>query len=193
MPMATFGIFVLSATLVVQIFGRGFLPKFAKYVFILLAAAVLGAAVYDSIAQYKIWAGGGASKYLLPPYQNFGYFYFYAGTKFFSATLVAILAAIIIPRLAERLNKIYGERFFYNEEFGLMRLGIFLTGYPGFLIYLVFVLGAGVILSGAFAAMKKGRAPFYYFWMPLAISALVLAAFFSKTGLISQLLRLSAF
>jgi hypothetical protein len=121
----------------------------------------------------------------LPPYQSINYFYAYAGYHFFAPWLISLAAAIVISRLAGILNSKYGERFFENEEIWLMRLGIFLTGYPGFLFYLVLVLLAGVALSSVYTILKRGRAPLYYVWLPLAIIVLIIKDFLVPVSILN--------
>lgn len=151
---------------------------FLRPLFLLSIVFVFGASIYIAISQYQIWQQNDLTKLLLPPYRGIDYFFSYAGTRFFSPWLISLLAAIVIPRVAERLNKKHGERFFREEEFGLMRLGLFLTGYPGFLFYLIFVLSAGVLLSTLYSLLSRGRAPLYWLWVPLAIATVVLATWF---------------
>ena len=172
--MPIFAVAVAGLVFLAQFFYRRRLQLATRFFFLLGVAVVLGATFYSAFARYQDWHEGTFTQYLLPPYQSADYFLADVGKKFFAAPLIALLAALILPRIAEFLNKKYEERFFYGEEFGLMRLGIFLVGYPGFLFYLVLVLGAGLALSYLFLLLGKGRAPFLYFWMPAAVLTIVL-------------------
>ncbi len=173
-------IVLISAALlfvfIAQFLFGGRLSAILRYAFWLAVVIILGGAFYSAFAQYRGWAAGELTQFLLPPHQNINYFLVDVGKKIFAPPFIALLAALIILRLAERLNKRYGERFFYGEEFGLMRLGIFLTGYPGFLFYLILVLAASVFLSWLFTLLSYGRAPMRWFWMPAAIVTVVLLA-----------------
>lgn len=190
---------VLAAALGAQLtlrsrFLRGSLSaaslfRFLRLLFFLSAALIFGLAVFLAVFQYQIWQQNDLTKFLLPPHRDIGYFFSYAGTRFFAAWLIALLAAVVIPRIAERLNKKYGERFFYEEEFELMRLGIFLTGYPGFLFYLALVLVAALSSSLLHLLRRKGRAPTRWLWMPIALATVVLVSQFFPGEFIGQFIR----
>lgn len=165
---------VFGSVLGAQVFLRSFFRVYLKYVFMFAVPGVFAVLAYWSAVQYIVWQTDPLAQYLLPPYQGPEYFFSHIGKRFFAPWLIAALAAILVPRIAERLNKRYGERFFYKEEFRLMGLGIFLTGYPGFLFYLALVLSFGVLLSSIFVVLSRGRAPFTYFWMPAGILTVIL-------------------
>lgn len=166
----------------------GFAVRYFKYVFIVGALAVFAVQIYWSAVQHIVWQADPISRYLLPPYQSYEYFFSYIGKRFFAPWLISLLAAILIPRIAERFNKKYRERFFYNEEFGLMRLGIFFVGYPGFVFYIVSVLLFGILLSTFYLLLSWGRASFYYLWMPLAIGTVLLVSFLLPPTVINSFL-----
>ena len=113
-------------------------------------------------------------KYALPPHQGLYYFFSYVGVRFLGPWVLAFLAALLVSRLAKKLNKRFEDRFFESEEIELMTLGIFLTGYPGFFIYLILILGVGSLVSVVYTLFSKGRMPFYYLWIPLALSAIII-------------------
>jgi len=155
-----------------------------KIVFWGSVATIFGVLIYWSIIQYDLWAGNELTKTLLPPYQSFTFFYSYVGKRFFAPWLVSLLGAIFIGGLAHRLNNRFGNRFFEEGETKLLSLGVFLSGYPGFLIYLVLVFGAGFMGTIIFQLSSKGRFPFYYFWLPLAIVAIIITVWvFPRFGL----------
>ena len=162
--------------------------SFLRIAWIISVLAIFGTLVYWAVLQYRLWAGNDLTKTLLPPYQSFGYFYSYVGKRFFAPWLIALLFAIVVSRVSKLLNKKYGERFFENEEIELISFGIFLTGYPGFFIYLILILVLGVLFSTFFtllnffleklgrasSLLSKGRLPLYYFWIPTAILAIII-------------------
>ena len=154
-----------------------FSKSFAIFLRILWIVAVLtifGFLVSDSVAQYKLWGGSEMTKMFLPPHQSIGFFISYVGFRFFAPWILAFLASWGISRLARKLNERFGERFFENEEIEFMALGIFLSGYPGFFVYLFLILTVGSLASVFYTIFSKGRMPLYYFWMPLAISAIII-------------------
>jgi hypothetical protein len=81
---------------------------------------------------------------------------------------------VVFGFAAHYYNQRYDERFFEKEEIPILGLGIFLTGYPGFFYYIALVLIAAVIESVYFTVRKRGRAPLYYIWLPLAVFAIIL-------------------
>ncbi len=169
---------VLGIIFAMQIFRARVIEKFAKIAFFLATSVALGEVAWNSVSLYRSWAEGLATRFFLPPYQSLGYFYYTIGTRFIAHTLLALLAAIIVPRVAEWLNKKYDERFFYREEFWLMRLGIFAVGYPGFFFYLAAVAGFEIGFSGIYSLLGKGRASMRYFWMPAGILTIILVSWF---------------
>lgn len=163
---------VFIATFGAQLWRRSFSLRFVKIVFVSSAVITLAFSIYYSFLQYHAWQANAVTKFFLPPYAKPDYFTSSVGYKFFVPWLIALLFAVVLPRIVEHLNKQYGERFFHDEEIWLMRLGIFLVGYPGFLFYIIFILAFGVLLSLVYSLFSWGRAPFYYLWMPLAAASI---------------------
>ncbi len=148
--------------------------KFLKIIWTLSVLIIFGILFYWSYLQYSFWQGSEMTRYLLPPYQSISYFISYVGVRFFGPWFLALLASFLISGAVRFLNKKFEERFFEDEEIRLIALGIFLTGYPGFIFYLVSILVVGVLLSTFYFLLSKGRMPFYYFWMPMAIFAMIM-------------------
>ena len=88
---------------------------------------------------------------------------------------------MLVAYAARCLNRRFENRFFEKEEIQIIGLGIFLTGWPGFLFYLIFVLIVGVLLTTTYSLLTKGRAPLYFLWLPLAILTIL-----AKNWLIPQ-------
>jgi hypothetical protein len=235
MPLADkFSIVLLGLILGAQVCRRSFFLKYAEFAWRLSVAGVFCASLYWAWAQYRLWQASALSRFFLPPYQSWGYFFSYVGQRIFAPWLISFLAAIFISRLAGFFNRKYGERFFESEEISLMALGIFLTGYPGFFVYLILIFLGGILLSifsrpisesrhdgmrldwrgsrlstmektssvsseikrdcansihspcgswrvAGYFLLSRGRAPLYYFWLPMAISAILI-----KSWLIPQ-------
>ena len=117
-------------------------------------------------------------KFSLPPYQSLGYFFSYVGYRLLAPWLISLLAAILIARFAEYLNHKFDERFFEREETWLIMLGVFWTGYPGFLFYITMILLAATAASFFYSLFLRRRFPLYYFWMPMAVAAVLLRNWF---------------
>lgn len=177
---------VLGLTTGALFLRRSRLVKAIQYLTPLLACVIFLLLLFDAYQQFSLWQHDPFSQYLLPPHQSVTYFLGYVGIRFFSPFFIALLGAILIPGVAEILNRRYGERFFEEEEFSYMQLGIFLTGYPGFLFYIVFVLLLGIILSAFYSLRGKGRAPFYYLWLPCALFAIIIRIWFFSDFFLAQ-------
>lgn len=173
------GLVFLGLTWGAQKSLRSLLVCYWKFVWAVAVFALLSIVGYWIYAQYVLWAAGPPGTYLLPPHQGWWYFYTYVGKRIAGPWLIAFLAAILLPRVAERLNKKYGERFFEPEETRFFALGIFLSGYPGFLFYILslFLYEFLYTLYLRFTAPER-RAPLYYAWLPLAIFAILIKKWF---------------
>jgi len=173
------GLLILILAMGAQITLRSFLVRYLKLIWIFSVLVILSITLYSTYQQYAAWASGPPGKFLLPPYQGIWYFFSYAGSRIFSPPLIALLAAIVLSRVAEKLNIRYGERFFEREEVQLFALGILLTGYPGFLFYIVFILIFELLFSAYYHFFSsQKRAPLYFAWFPLAIFAILVKNWF---------------
>lgn len=169
-----FSIVVLLLLIAMQLFGRNFSVKHVKLCFFLSVAAILLSALSLTFLQYEIWKNNSVSAFLLPPYSNWKYFASYVIPRFLSPSLVSLVFALVLKTVSEFLNKRFGERFLEKEEGWLMATGIFLSGYPGLLIYMPLMIVSGLLLSTVYSVLKKGRAPFFYLWLPVAVFAILL-------------------
>lgn len=172
-----FSLIVLILGLGTQLFRRPFLGKYLKIAWRFSIAGIFSIPVYWSYLQYEIWRQNELGKFFLPPYQKIGYFIYYVGSHFFAAAILALFAAIIITRIAKILNQKHNEQFFEPEELPLMSLGIFLTGYPGFLLYLVIVFLGALLFSILYSLFSRGRAPLFCLWLPTAILAIIIKVY----------------
>ena len=177
---------ILGLTMGAQVFRRSLLVQYVKSVWRLSVLGIFGILGYWTYLHYETWSANSFTKAFLPPYQSFGYFYSYVGSRLVAPWLIALLAAYLVSGIAARLNKRFGGRFFEEEEVRFISLGTFLSGYPGFLFYLIFVLSSAVILSFFYTSMGRGRAPLYYLWLPLAIFAIIVKNWLLPGELLSQ-------
>lgn len=180
---------VLLVTFGAQITLRSVLFRILKWLLPVAVALVFAVLAYFVVLQYELWAGGkDFTRFLLPPYQSMSFFYGYVTKRLVLSWLLALGAGFILAGLARILNQRFGRRFFEEEEPRLLALGIFLTGYPGFLFYLAFILAFGVLLTTYYSLRSKGRAPLYYLWLPTAIfvimvkNLLIPASFWAQFG-----------
>lgn len=165
---------IFGLTMGAQVIRRSFLARAVKYIFIATAAGLFAGLAYIVYLQYRAWLENPLMKFSLPPYRGWDYFFSYVGYRAVAPWLTSLLAAIFIARFAEYLNRKFDERFFEREEVWLMMLGIFWTGYPGFLFYIALILLVAAFISFFYTILLRRRLPLYYFWMPMAALAILL-------------------
>ncbi|MBI4094279.1 MAG: hypothetical protein HY436_00545 [Candidatus Liptonbacteria bacterium] len=168
------GLILLGVAVGAQVTLRSFSVRYVKLLLRLSVAIFFGLAGYAVYLQYALWQASPPAKFLLPPYEDIGYFVGYAGTRFVAPLLIALLAAALGGAAAFWMNRRFGERFFEAEEPALFSLGIFLTGYPAFLLYMILMLLFGALLATSYQLLARGRAPLYWAWLPVAILAILL-------------------
>ena len=154
--------------------GRSFLLRSLKLLWGFGIAGIAAFSFYFAWLQYAGWKAHPLSRFLLPPYRPLLYFFSYVGWRVFAPWLFAFCAAVVAARIADYANRRCGGRFFEPGETRLFGFGVFMTGYPGFLLYVVCMLAAGFLLSFLYILRKKGRAPFFSLWLPVAIFAILL-------------------
>jgi len=146
---------------------------------LLFSALVLaGALLYLTGRQFLIWQQGEITQFLLPPHQSISYFVYYSFTRFWRPYLVSGAVGLVALGLAVYFNKKYDQRFFYQDEPYYLALGLFLTGHPGWILYLALLLAIYLLVASGYTlvARKMPRISFYYFWLPLAVVTILLDA-----------------
>lgn len=190
--IAQFGVLILSVSWIIQFWfhanphadsKEAFIHRRRKFrsclrwIWWIAVCAVGVSALYGIVYQYRTWSSDPLAQYFLPPYKSITYFISYSGTRHAANPLIAVATAILFGSLAMRLNLKFQERFFEEEEPRLFALGILLSGYPGLLFYILFMFIAGVAFTLWYAITKRGRAPFYFLWLPMAIFAILITNF----------------
>lgn len=154
--------------------------KVLRRFFIISIFAVIFWGFYESFLQYQIWSGDALSKFLIPPHQSIVYFLKYSFIHFFENYLISLGAGLLFLLGAIALNNRFQKRFFEEEEPYFGALAIFLVGQPLWMIYFIIVMAIGV-LGSLFLILKAKavgsetfhRFPFYYLWLPVAITILI--------------------
>ena len=120
--------------------------------------------------QYQAWSDSGLGQFLLPAYQT-GYFYFYSFTRFLAPYVISLVLGLAFMLLLARMNKQRGGVLFEDEEPYIAGLFMFLSGYPGIVIYFVFVLIVYLLWHIIVRVKKKKdvRLPLYYLWPATAL------------------------
>jgi hypothetical protein len=147
---------------------------------------------HQSYQQYQIWSQNEISQYLLPPYQNIGYFVFYVISKFFAPYLISLAAALTFLFSAKIINKKYDERFFEPEEPYLGALVIFLTGWPGALFYFIGLILIYLVIQifimfyykfFARVSPREVRVGLRYLWIPVGIFVIIISKYLQSLSL----------
>ncbi|MEK7110781.1 MAG: hypothetical protein AAB867_02915, partial [Patescibacteria group bacterium] len=149
--------------------------------------AILGTTAWWSYLQHRLWAGNEFTKALLPPHQSIWYFIDRIIVREMVGPWFVALATAVLGFFALRwLNRRRGEVFFEKEEYLLFAVGIFLSGYPGLLIYAVFMMLGGLIKTITYASFRWGRAPLANLWLPLALFGILVKHWYVPQALLSQ-------
>ncbi|MCX7589375.1 MAG: hypothetical protein N2Z85_00325 [Patescibacteria group bacterium] len=171
-----FSLIFLIILFLIQVFKKNIFKKIV-FIWVLAVIGIFLFGIIESVNRYFLWKEDPIFKFLIPPYKNINYFIYFVFIRFFSYWILALVAALILNKTALFFNKKYNERFFEPEEIPFATLGMFLSGWPGFLFYFCFVLIFGLILSIIYTIKNKGRAPLYYIWLPAAILAILFKNF----------------
>ncbi|MBU6141764.1 hypothetical protein KGO95_01420 [Patescibacteria group bacterium] len=162
-------------------------------------ALVFGTALTESYLQYKAWEGDALSRLFLPPYRGFDYFVYYARYHFFDPYLLSCAAGIFFFAVARFLNRRYGCRFFEVIEPYLIFIALFCASTPGWMLYIIGFLLTYLIGSIGATVYEMGikkapapRLPAYYFWLPSAISTILISRWLTSLPLWNALTFYSA-
>ncbi len=156
-----------------------------KFVAFFVVAIELIRGILFSLTTYFLWKNDAVSQFLLPPYQKINYFLSYVGYRYIIPFLTSLLVAVIIFKLIKFLNNRRGNRFFYDDEYWFVFLGILVVGHPLWVIYIfsALIIGAVVNLIRIIFAKRSGGGggdskkiifSLRYIWLPLAILILIL-------------------
>lgn len=167
-----------------RIAGRGhfLLIRLGGWLLGIPALIMAGVALYLTRAQFIAWQGNAVSKYLLPPHHSIGYFASYAAMHFWASYSISFIIAFVAYIIASQANARRGGIFFEKEELYFLALGIFLTGHPGWILYMVITFFIYFALCILHFALKKEmpRISFYYWWLPCAAAAILMSAYMTQ-------------
>jgi hypothetical protein len=169
--------FLLLFLFVLSFGGRKlFLERWLPLVFVLSAIVVF---LYDGLfiyAQYQAWAENALTKFLLPEYQP-GYFSFYVFFRVLASDIVALMMALILLFLLKRMNQRADYVFFEKNEPYLAATALFITGFPGLLLYLVSLLVVYLfwhLWTVKITGRKKERLPLYSLWPLIGVVTILM-------------------
>ncbi len=171
-----FAIAIIILLIVADFFTKGFHVLHAKRVFIWSLATMTGIALITSASQVYIWMLQPMAKYLVPPYaSDWQYAIFYCFMNFFLPYVVSLSAAALFVLTAKFMNHKGKDRFFEKEEVWIGGTAIFLSGYPGVMVYFL-VLALFYLLiqvMNIIVKRKQEQVPLYHLWLPTAAFAII--------------------
>ncbi len=163
--MLQLGLFVVLLAAVFTWFGRRILREFMPAIFVLMVIFVFGADVFEVWLQHGAWQDSILGQFLLPEYQP-GYFTNYSLYRIFLPDLLALLAAITIWAILKWLNHRKEYKLFEREEPGMAAISVLLVGYPGWVVYILVLIGVYLLwhLYVWTQGNKRTRLPLYSLW-----------------------------
>lgn len=136
-------------------------------------------------------------KLLFPDYAGGTYLLFFLLTRAWGEYIISLGFALFFLWAMLYLNHKYDNRFFYDEEPYFGAVAIFITGWPGWLYYLIVLLSLFLIFNALSTGMARSKAkliksdvpetenarfPLYYFWLPVA-TLIILLMFYLQENL----------
>lgn len=79
-------------------------------------------------------------KFIIPGYSGGTYLLFFLLTRLWGEYIISLISALLFLWAMLALNHKYDKQFFYDEEPYFGAVAIFLTGWPGWLYYLIILL-----------------------------------------------------
>ncbi|MDP1688796.1 MAG: hypothetical protein Q8L47_01550 [bacterium] len=94
-------------------------------------------------------------KFIFPSYNGGTYLLFYLLTRLWGEYIISFIFALLFLWAMLYLNHRYENRFFYDEEPYFGATAIFLTGWPGWLYYLIILLTLFLIFNAVGTIMTR--------------------------------------
>jgi len=127
--------------------------------------------------QYLLWRSNTLSSFFLPPYQSYGYLFFYGFKRLYGNYVVSLVIALIVWLFIYLFNKRFQNRFFYKEEGFLAASSIFLVGHPNWLVYIILIIILQFLRSLLFTSQ---RISLRHLWVPTAIFVILLSSWLTN-------------
>lgn len=93
--------------------------------------------------------------FLIPSYDGGVYFLYFLLTRLWGEYFISLIFALIFLWAMLTLNKKYESRFFYDEEPYFGAVAIFITGWPGWLYYLIVLLATFLVFNAMGTVMAR--------------------------------------
>lgn len=175
-----FSIALLALNIGTHLLMRSFYSKYAKKIFwtnIIIAAVFLIVVTY---LQYDGWTRSQLTSYLLPPTTSISYFIQYVFFRIWASHVVSCIIAVLFIFIARIINKKKEQMLLHDGEEWLLGSALFLSGFPGVVIFLpVFLLL--FLFSSIFKTLQKGigyRVSPYFLWLSTALCVILIIYLF---------------
>lgn len=162
--------------------GRTHSRRFpAPLLLVLSAVIIFSLDGWLAFRQYQVWSMGGLTRFLLPDYHpGSNYFLFYSLTRIFAPHLISLGLAIVFLLVLRGINNKHNRQFFEDEEPYLAATSLFLSGHPGWIFYLVFLVGFYLLWHLLSRLGRRGRSerlPLYHLWANAGVVTVLMAHF----------------
>lgn len=175
-----FSLVLLALNMGTHLTMRSFFAKNSKKIFWANTVIVCIFLIVLSGLQYDGWTRSQLTAYLLPPTTSISYFLGYVFSRMWSSHVPSFLISIIFIFTAQALNKKKENALFHDGEEWLLGSALFLSGFPGVVIFLpVFFLL--FLFSSIIQTLRKGtdyRVSPYFLWLPTALCVILLVYLF---------------
>jgi len=191
--MELLALLFLLCLAVLSIWGKSkmLVTKYSKVAFFSILVSGILVGIYNSFLQYFAWGDNELTQYLLPPYDP-TYFYFYVLMRIWGPYIISFVLALIVIWGLPLINKRYGDRFFEEGENYLAGIVMFLMGHPGWLFYLLEIVGVYLIWHVFNLLMGRGerRLPLYSLWALIGVGSLLINNYFLAETTLWSLLKI---
>ncbi len=116
-------------------------------------------------------------KLMLPPYQSWAWFAQTALQKYLAPYAFALLGGALLYFAAVRTNRYFGGELFLPHDKYILFMAAFMTGWPGFILYLACVVILAVLSSVFFSLKQKSLAMRVVLTVPLFLSVPIVLLF----------------
>jgi len=162
-----------------QLIKRSFLTSSLKKIFWIPVVAVFFSSVIFSIMQYRAWLANDVMRLVFESEDGLYAFLHNVFFAHFASYVLSLIFAGILAWSMMIINRRSGNKFFENEEILIAFLAGFLTGFPGFLFFLlgliITYLVAHLLNILIWRKLENRVIPLYYFWLPVALSVIIIS------------------
>lgn len=184
--VSAFAFGFLAVILGARALSRPFVVRNIEKIFWTAVLVVVAVLTITSHLQFAAWASGDPiAQRLVPPLGGHQYFLFYVWWRFWAPYAISFVVSGIFFLFAWFYNRRHGEQFFYDEEYYFIALGIFLSGQPGWILYIF----AMILFVSLIAFIRRiflhqmDKFSLYDFWLPMAAFGILIMQWLAQLPL----------